>query len=76
MTTFFKVCDWSRRWQGVVDMMGWAAKIMKERPQSEVESWALLLWALWNERNAQLFNKKKWSESKIVTCAQALLEEY
>ncbi|CAL1405445.1 unnamed protein product [Linum trigynum] len=43
---------------------------------AEIEEWCTLMWALWRERNAQLFNDKKAPEDEIALRSHLWLEEY
>ncbi|CAI0420820.1 unnamed protein product [Linum tenue] len=85
---YFRECAWSSRiWraspfaelfetQNVGNCLEWVVEVMKEANQSTVEGWAMLLWALWKARNAQLFNGAKWPEHEIILKSQSILEEY
>ncbi|CAL1410544.1 unnamed protein product [Linum trigynum] len=84
---FFE-CSWaSRIWRstgvarcfelrGDSNCMDWVRNVVKTVPVSELEEWIVLLWALWRERNAHLFNGKKMEECDIGPRAQLYLEEY
>ncbi|CAL1408340.1 unnamed protein product [Linum trigynum] len=84
----FLECSWSCRvWRGTVwervftehgdtCSMKWVEKVLKKESSDVVESWVMLLWAVWKERNAQLFNGLKWPEQEIVQRAMTILEDY
>ncbi|CAL1360859.1 unnamed protein product [Linum trigynum] len=54
----------------------WMVKAMEENPNEGLERWCTLLWFLWRECNAHLFNGLWLPEQKIVPRAKAFLEEY
>ncbi|CAL1401347.1 unnamed protein product [Linum trigynum] len=49
---------------------------LDQRNVNEVEEWCALLWYLWKERNAHLFNGAKLPEEEISMRAKLLLEDY
>ncbi|CAL1397032.1 unnamed protein product [Linum trigynum] len=61
-------------WQG--DCWDWFDAVMGGKDDAEVESWAVLLWFLWRERNAQLYNGYKFADDEIVMKVEYFLENY
>ncbi|CAL1383296.1 unnamed protein product [Linum trigynum] len=49
---------------------------MDKVDESMLEEWVVLLWFLWKERNAHMFNGVKLEESEIASRAHFLLEDY
>ncbi|CAL1407329.1 unnamed protein product [Linum trigynum] len=84
----FLECQWaSRIWRRtdvarVFELMGdgtfyeWMETAMDQRTANEVEEWCVLLWYLWKESNAHLFNGAKLPEEEIPIHAKLLQEDY
>ncbi|CAL1404049.1 unnamed protein product [Linum trigynum] len=84
----FDECQWtSRLWRGCVldgcfsrrgnrSCYEWYKLVMEEFEGEVLEKWSVLLWFLWKERNAHMFNRSKLDEGEIVARSQAYLEEY
>ncbi|CAL1380809.1 unnamed protein product [Linum trigynum] len=76
---FFAECPWTTRlWRQSTlsgcfearrsdDCLEWAKRVMTAVDGGTFEEWCSLLWTLWKERNAQLFNGQKMPEEEIVT---------
>ncbi|CAL1368219.1 unnamed protein product [Linum trigynum] len=54
----------------------WVARVAQTATAEEFADWSVLLWFLWKERNAHLFNGAKLAEEEIVVRAQAYLDDY
>ncbi|CAI0472743.1 unnamed protein product [Linum tenue] len=73
---FFGDCGWTSRIRTTEDCYRWTVEAMAGRDKEDVEAWCIVLWFLWRERNAQLFNGKKMTEQEIIPRAQAFLSDY
>ncbi|CAL1399582.1 unnamed protein product [Linum trigynum] len=84
----FLECSWSSQigrgspWEsaftvhGSSDCMKLMAEVMKHESLDLEESWAMVLWAIWKEKNAHLFNGPKWPEDEILQRALSILDDY
>ncbi|CAL1396794.1 unnamed protein product [Linum trigynum] len=84
----FGDCQWTSRiwrtsevadcfnYQPVQDCYGWFKQVMEKVDEETLESWSVMLWYLWKERNAQLFNGQKLAEEEIVIRAKYYLQDY
>ncbi|CAL1389644.1 unnamed protein product [Linum trigynum] len=54
----------------------WLKKAREKAGEDWFEEWSVLLWFLWKERNAQLFNGLKTAEEEIVQRAKIFLDDY
>ncbi|CAL1388734.1 unnamed protein product [Linum trigynum] len=57
-------------------MGSWLCEIMEKVDNDSLGQLGMILWAMWNERNNQLFNKKKAEEWEIVLRATNYWEEF
>ncbi|CAL1382865.1 unnamed protein product [Linum trigynum] len=87
-TQTFCECQWvSRIWRrseftGLFQLKdddsfyNWVKRALEKGEVEKFEGWCVLLWYLWKERNAHLFNGAKLLEEEIVVRAKYLLEDY
>ncbi|CAL1370925.1 unnamed protein product [Linum trigynum] len=62
--------------RGSDDCLEWVSKVARTAKDEEFAEWSVLLWYLWKERNAHLFNRAKLPEEEIAMRAQAFLNDY
>ncbi|CAL1388001.1 unnamed protein product [Linum trigynum] len=84
----FGECGWSGRiWRNSnlsqwfelredEDCLIWTRNVLDKATTTEFEDWAVLLWSLWKERNAHLFNGTKAPEEEILMRAATYADEY
>ncbi|CAI0428531.1 unnamed protein product [Linum tenue] len=84
----FGECAWSARlWRGTElaecfelrqseCCYSWFKTVLENKQSAAVEEWGSLLWFIWKERNAQIFNGLKLREDEIVPRAKAFIDEY
>ncbi|CAI0405846.1 unnamed protein product [Linum tenue] len=84
----FGDCEWGRRiWRPSPtsvcfekkvgeDCLAWLEAVIDEVELNLLESWSVLLYYIWKERNAHLFNGFKMNELEIATSAAKLLADY
>ncbi|CAL1374304.1 unnamed protein product [Linum trigynum] len=85
---FFGDCSWTSRiwrasdladcfeYQPALNCFQWLQQVMDRVDDEKLGRWSVLLWFLWKERNAQMFNGVKVPEEEITTRAWSFFDDY
>ncbi|CAN1222090.1 Putative ribonuclease H protein At1g65750, partial [Linum grandiflorum] len=72
----FGDCQWSSRIRPSDDCYDWFSQVKAIASTEELAQWCMLLWFLWKERNAHLFNGFRMREDEIASSAVHYLTNY
>ncbi|CAL1396675.1 unnamed protein product [Linum trigynum] len=62
--------------QPATNSLQWVKRVMDLGDEDKLEKWSVLMWFLWKERNAQMFNGNNLPEDEIVMRAKYYLDDY